>query len=300
MPLQVKADSDPGDGQAAEGEAFGVLLQVDLLHGGLGVSAELQFHYVEGGAGAHDHVDSAFRGTDLHVGVAAQDGEEDVEYLLPVALVVSVVGVGDCAEEGLHGLECSVHVVFIKAFRHGNEGGGGRKGVRCHVVRYQGAEQADSNFLIGDAKGICSGYGTAFFDGIVSTLVEQRNDAFKPLGGGVELFFARQAGLSELDGCHPELADHLYEVGRRAASEPVGIYILVGEGAYYAERIVNVGRGPCEMIPVVIALQFFDELSSVKLHILSHCVYVIAHLREHLVFRDAADSSVCRVHADVP
>ena len=40
MALRVEVDAHFDDGQAAEGEARGIVLQVDLLHGGFGRSVE--------------------------------------------------------------------------------------------------------------------------------------------------------------------------------------------------------------------------------------------------------------------
>ena len=44
MCLPVEVDRDLDDGQAAEGEALRVLLQVNLLHGGFRAGVELQLH----------------------------------------------------------------------------------------------------------------------------------------------------------------------------------------------------------------------------------------------------------------
>ena len=52
MSLPVEVDGDLYDGQAAEGEAFGVLLEVYLLHGGFSIGVEFQLHEVESGGGA--------------------------------------------------------------------------------------------------------------------------------------------------------------------------------------------------------------------------------------------------------
>ena len=41
MPFHVKVDADLHHGQAAQGEAFGIVLQVDLLYGSLGGLVQL-------------------------------------------------------------------------------------------------------------------------------------------------------------------------------------------------------------------------------------------------------------------
>ena len=53
VPFHVKVDADFHHGQAAQGEAFGIILQVDLLHGGFGRLVQFQFYDVERGGRAH-------------------------------------------------------------------------------------------------------------------------------------------------------------------------------------------------------------------------------------------------------
>ena len=53
MPLHVEVDADFHYGQAAQGEAFRIILQVDLLHGGFGRLVQFQFYDVERGGRAH-------------------------------------------------------------------------------------------------------------------------------------------------------------------------------------------------------------------------------------------------------
>ena len=191
-----EVDCDLYDWEAAEGESLGVLLQVNLLHGGICAGVNLQLHEVESGGGAHDHVHPSARSAYLHVHVVAQEGEYDVEHLLPAAFVVGIVGVGDSAQEGLHGLKCSVHVIFKETFRHGNKGRGSRQGVRGHVVRYQGAEQSDSHLLVGYPQCVGLDGRDAFLYSVVPALVEQRNYAGKPFCGSVEFVLACLACLS--------------------------------------------------------------------------------------------------------
>ena len=49
MPFHVKVNADLHHGQAAQGEAFGIVFQVNLLHGCLGRLVQFQFHDVERG-----------------------------------------------------------------------------------------------------------------------------------------------------------------------------------------------------------------------------------------------------------
>ena len=93
VPFHVKVDSDLHHGQAAQGKAFGIVLQVDLLHGDFGRLVQFQFHDVERGGRAHHHVYPPTRGTYFHIHIDAQETEDDVEHLLVVAFVIRTVAV---------------------------------------------------------------------------------------------------------------------------------------------------------------------------------------------------------------
>ena len=71
MPFHVKVNADLHHGQAAQGEAFGIVFQVDLLHGGFGGLVQFQLHDVECSSRAHHHVHPSLRGTDFHVHIHA-------------------------------------------------------------------------------------------------------------------------------------------------------------------------------------------------------------------------------------
>ena len=101
MPFHVKIDSDLHHGQAAQGEAFGIVFQVNLLHGSLGRLVQFQFHNVERGGRAHHHVYPPTRGTYFHIHIHAQETEDDVEHLLVVAFVIRTVAVRDGGKERL-------------------------------------------------------------------------------------------------------------------------------------------------------------------------------------------------------
>ena len=53
------------------------------------------------------------------------------------------------------------------------------------------------------------------------------------------------------------------------------------------------------MISVVIVFQLFQQLFTAQPHPVRHQVYVLAHLREHLLLCYTADSGIVRVHADI-
>ena len=53
VPFHVEVDADFHHGQAAQDEAFGIVLQVNLLHGGCGRLVQFQLHDVERGGRAH-------------------------------------------------------------------------------------------------------------------------------------------------------------------------------------------------------------------------------------------------------
>ena len=123
MPFHVKVDADLHHGKAAQGEAFGVVLQVDLLHGGLGGLVQFQFHDVERGGRAHHHVHPSLRGTYFHIHIHAQEAEDDVEHLLVVAFVIRMVAVRDSGKERLQQPQCIVQSFLVNGFIEQGHGG---------------------------------------------------------------------------------------------------------------------------------------------------------------------------------
>ncbi len=110
MPFHVKVNADLHHGLAAQGKAFGVIFQVNLLHGCLGRLVQFQFHDVERGGRAHHHVHPSHRGTYFHVHVRAKETEDDVEHLLVMAFVVRAVAIRDGGKEGLQQTQHPVHI----------------------------------------------------------------------------------------------------------------------------------------------------------------------------------------------
>ena len=96
-----------------------------------------------------------------------------------------------------------------------------------------------------------------------------------------------------------ELPQLLHQEGRRAALEPVTPEGSVLEGVEESEGVEDVGRGPCEMIAVILTPEGGECLLTCRALLGGHSVEVAGHLREDLVHRDAAHSCKLLVHADV-
>ena len=100
MALRVEVDAHFDDGQAAEGEARGIVLQVDLLHGCFGRTIQFELEEVEVLGGTQHHIYAACGGAHFYVGkITRYECEDNVEYLLVVPLGVGIFAVGDGAEE---------------------------------------------------------------------------------------------------------------------------------------------------------------------------------------------------------
>ncbi len=99
---RVEVDADLGDRFAGEGKALAIVLQVYLLHRRLRTLVQLQLEEVEVGLCEHHYVHPAFWGVHLYVHqIVGEQGEDDVEHLLVVTLVVCDVAVGHRAKEVL-------------------------------------------------------------------------------------------------------------------------------------------------------------------------------------------------------
>ena len=201
MPFHVKIDSDLHHGQTAQSEAFGIVLQVNLLHGGLGRLVQFQFHDVERGGRAHHHVYPPTRGTYFHIHIDAQETENDVEHLLVVAFVVRMVAIRHGGKESLEELQHAFHVSFHQGAGQIDDCGRGRQRVGCDIIGQEATHQSYAHFLIGNVEPVDTEVRIRVLDGDVSALVEQGSDACHALCGGIELF---RHGLiaSNLGGQH--------------------------------------------------------------------------------------------------
>ena len=113
MPFHVKVNADLHHGLAAQGKAFGVIFQVNLLHGCLGRLVQFQFHDVERGGRAHHHVHPSHSGYVLpRPRTTPKETEDDVEHLLVMAFVARAVAIRDGGKEGLQQTATSPSISF--------------------------------------------------------------------------------------------------------------------------------------------------------------------------------------------
>ena len=119
MALRIEVNAHFDNGQAAAGEAGGIVLEVDLLHGGFGRTVEFEFEEVEALGSLQHHIHATCGGAHFHIGkIARHKREYDVENLLVVAFGVGVVAVRDGAEEFLEDGESTIDILLDQALGH--------------------------------------------------------------------------------------------------------------------------------------------------------------------------------------
>ena len=143
-------------------------------------------------------------------------------------LGVSPFAVGYGREERLEKLQHTVHVVARHCSGHVNHHGIGGQAVGGDIIRDEASHQSDSDFLIGNVEGVSVEVYIVVFDGDVSALVEEWDDACHPFGGRVEIG-CHGFGTPDFRRWHIELVEHFDEVGGRAAPEPVRTQLSVGK-----------------------------------------------------------------------
>ena len=84
--------------------------------------------------------------------------------------------------------------------------------------------------MVGDAQRVQGQSGDTALDGEVSALVEQGDDVGQSFRGSVEIGGVCLYLSAQLGGGHAKLAQHLYQVGGCAATEPVCPNLAFGEG----------------------------------------------------------------------
>ena len=122
--LHVKPDAHHRHRFALHGIRPCILAALYLRESLGGGVAELQFHYVYAVQGFYHHVGASTLRVLLHVDAErGEQGEDDVEHLLVVALVERVVAVGYGVQKVLQQLQRAVHVAapYLEAhlgYRH--------------------------------------------------------------------------------------------------------------------------------------------------------------------------------------
>ena len=234
----------------------------------------------------------------LHIHIPAEEGEDDVEELLVVTLVLGIVTVGDGEEVGLEKAEHLVEIFMVQGRVHTRHGGQTLLPAHIDIVGQKALHQSYTYLPVGNVEGVKVGCPVIVLDGDIAALIEQGSDGFHALRGGIE-GRGHDLNTGEVGGGSVELPHHLYKEGRRAALEPVTPEGSVLKGIEEAEGVEDVGRGPCEVIAVILTPEGGECLLTCRALLCSHSVEVAGHLREDLVHRDAAHPCKLLVHADV-
>lgn len=104
---------------ATSRKTLAVLLEVDLLHGGLGTLVEFQFDEIESILSLHHYIHPSIRCVNLHIHhKVSQEGEDDEKHLLVMPLVIGIVTIRHRAQELLEQAQGSIHVALANQDRH--------------------------------------------------------------------------------------------------------------------------------------------------------------------------------------
>ena len=154
-----------------------------------------------------------------------------------------------------------------------------------YIVGQKALHQSYTYLPVGNVEGVKVGCPVIVLDGDIAALIEQGSNGFHALRGGIE-GRGHDLNTGEVGGGSVELPHHLYKEGRRAALEPVTPEGSVLKGIEEAEGIEDVGRGPCEVIAVILTPEGGECLLTCCALLCGHSVEVAGHLREDLVHAD--------------
>ena len=129
-------------------------------------------------------------------------------------------------------------------------------------------------------------------------MIQQWGYIGHPLNRDIKIFLP-YFPASNLLGSNLIFTQHLYQISRRSASEPIGIQLPFTECIHQAVRVIDVGRGPCKVIAVIIAFQLVQQIFFCRIQLVRKHLQVCIHLRAHLVFGYAADGCILFCHAYV-
>ncbi len=207
---------------------------------------------------AHHHVHPSSGRAYLYIRKVSKQGENQVQHLLVVPFVAGILAIGNGREHGLHQPQRPVHVIEVDAFRH-LPYQRPQLGRTLHVVGEQAFHQPDAHFFVRNVQQVQLRERRIVLDGEVSALVEQGRDIGHTLGRSIEIAgFALPSAYCLRNNL--VLVEHFYQVGGCSASEPERFQFAFVQCSQQTVGVIDIGRGPCEVIAVIVFLQPFHGL----------------------------------------
>ena len=116
-----------------------------------------------------------------------EQGEDDVEHLLIMSLVIGYMAIRNGFEVILQKLQGTIHILLADKGCHLGDGDASLLGtLAIHVVGQEIVKQSYSYFLVRDVEGIELGILVVILDGDVSALIEQWGDGLHLFRRGIE------------------------------------------------------------------------------------------------------------------
>ena len=231
--------------------------------------------------------------------IVGEQGKHDVERLLPMPLVVSIVTVRHRLQKVVQQAEGSIHIPLLYQYRHLGDSRVSLRRLVRQIMRQETTIQPHPNLLVRQCQLIQLCRFVISLDGDIPALIEQRYDGGHRFCEGIKVLLAHLYGLAKV--CRQEFifSHHIDEIGRCARSEPVIIHFLLGKAIQQAIRIEHIRRWPSEVITVIMVFKLLDGLLPAQFKMLGKSVDVIAHLGQQFLFGDTADTGIRLIHAHV-
>ena len=116
-----------------------------------------------------------------------EQGEDDVEHLLIMSLMIGYMAIRNGFEVILQKLQGTIHILLADKGCHLGDGNASLLGTfAIHVVGQEIVKQSYSYFLVRDVEGIELGILVVILDGYVSALIEQWGDGLHLFRRGIE------------------------------------------------------------------------------------------------------------------
>ena len=89
--LTIKVDRYLHYRQSAQSKTFGIILQVNLLHGDSRILIQFQFKGIQRSFSTKHHIHPSTRSTYFNIYIETQQAEYDIEYLLIMTFVFRII-----------------------------------------------------------------------------------------------------------------------------------------------------------------------------------------------------------------
>ena len=137
--------------------------------------------------------------------------------------IIRVIAIRNGGEKLLKQTQGSIHIAQAYRTIHTAYGSKPHIGIVSQIVRQQTLHQSHPYLPVRNIQRVKLGIFIIVLYRDIAALIEQRRNSCHPLGRGIKTGSHSLHAVSHFRGKNMELAQHLYQIGGRAAAKPIRV-----------------------------------------------------------------------------